>query len=338
MKNLALILLFLTISLSFSDEPSQVEETLFCSDGYGEDATFETCQTLTPDEGTKYCCLFSYEVDGEKESICIPMTQEEYEDRNGYITSLIEDGDDPELKNLKAKIYCAGDKDLPKDVGDDGEDPDDGSMYCSDVDEEDATFEICQTLTPDEGDKYCCFISYEVNGNKGRNCISMKQEEYEDRNGYITSLKENDEQLKNLKAKIYCAGDKELPEDVGDDGENGGGDNGDGEDPDDGSITCEEYPKSYDDELGDCKKLTPAKGNYCCLLSYDNGKDKGDACISLTKDEYEDRNKAITKLQLIEGYSNAKGKILCDGDKTEDSGSTALKITKDILALLLVFL
>ena len=93
---------------------------------------------------------------------------------------------------------------------------------CSDVDEEDATFEICQTLTPDEGDKYCCFISYEVNGNKGRNCISMKQEEYEDRNGYITSLKEDDEQLKNLKAKIYCAGDKELPEDVGDDGENGG--------------------------------------------------------------------------------------------------------------------
>ena len=166
----------------------------------------------------------------------------------------------------------------------------------------------------------------------------MSQEEYEDRNGYITSLKENDEQLKNLKAKIYCAGDKELPEDVGDDGENGGGDNGDGEDPDDGSITCEEYPKSYDDELGDCKKLTPAKGNYCCLLSYDNGKDKGDACISLTKDEYEDRNKAITKLQLIEGYSNAKGKILCDGDKTEDSGSTVLKITKDILALLLVFL
>ena len=168
----------------------------------------------------------------------------------------------------------------------------------------------------------------------------MTQEEYEDRNGYITSLIEDgdDPELKNLKAKIYCAGDKDLPKDVGDDGENGGGDNGDGEDPDDGSITCEEYPKSYDDELGDCKKLTPAKGNYCCLLSYDNGKDKGDACISLTKDEYEDRNKAITKLKKTEGYSNAKGTILCDGDKTEDSGSTALKSVKGIRGLLLILL
>lgn len=234
MKNLALIILFLTISLSFSDEPSPVEETLNCSDRDGENASFE----------------------------------------------------------------------------------------------------ICQTLTPDEGAKYCCFFSYEVNGEKGRSCISMTQEEYEDRNGYIT----NDAEPENLKAKIYCAGDEEPPEDIGDGGENGGGGNGDGENPDDGSITCEEYPNGFDDELDKCKKLTPAKGNYCCLLSYDNGKDKGDACISISKDEYEDRNKAITKLQLIEGYSNAKGKILCDGDKTEDSGSTVLKITKDILALLLVFL
>ena len=216
--------------------------------------------------------------------------------------------------------------------------PAEETRNCSDEDLGDATFEICQTLTPDEGGRYCCLFSYELNGEKGRSCISMSQEEYEDRNGYITSLKENDDEYKNLKAKIYCAGDEELPEDEGGDGENGGGGNGDGEDPDDGSITCGEYPNSYDDELDDCKKLTPAKGNYCCLLSYDNGKDKGDACISLTKDEYEDRNKAITKLQLIEGYSNAKGKILCDGDKTEDSGSTALKIVKGILGLLLILL
>ena len=105
-----------------------------------------------------------------------------------------------------------------------------------------------------------------------------------------------------------------------------------------GVLLVENIQTCYDDELDDCKKLTPAKGNYCCLLSYDNGKDKGDACISLTKDEYEDRNKAITKLQNIEGYSNAKGKILCDGDKTEDSGSTALKIVKGILGLLLILL
>ena len=212
------------------------------------------------------------------------------------------------------------------------------TLYCSDRDGENASFEICQTLTPDEEAKYCCFFSYEVNGEKGKSCISMTKEEYEDRNGYITNLKNNNAELENLKAKIYCAGDEEPPEDIGDGGENGGGGNGDGENPDDGSITCEEYPNGFDDELDKCKKLTPAKGNYCCLLSYDNGKDKGDACISISKDEYEDRNKAITKLQLIEGYSNAKGKILCDGDKTEDSGSTVLKITKDILALLLVFL
>ena len=215
------------------------------------------------------------------------------------------------------------------------------NLYCSDRDGEDASFEICQTLTPDEEAKYCCLFSYEVNGEKGKSCIPMTQEEYEDRNGYITNLKNNNAELENLKAKIYCAGDEEPPEDIGDGGENGGGGNGDGENPDDGSITCEEYPNGFDDELDKCKKLTPAKGNYCCLLSYDLGKGEegiGDACILLTEDEYKDRDKVITKLKQVPDYSNAKGKILCDGDKTENAGFISLKITKGILGLLLIFL
>ena len=107
------------------------------------------------------------------------------------------------------------------------------------------------------------------------------------------------------------------------------------------SDTCPEEPEGLDDELDDCKKLTTAKGNYCCLLSYDLGNGKegiGDACILLTEDEYKDRNKVITKLKQNPDYANAKGEVLCDGDKTEGAGFIALKITKGFLGLLLIFL
>ena len=107
------------------------------------------------------------------------------------------------------------------------------------------------------------------------------------------------------------------------------------------SDTCPVEPEGVEDELDDCKKLTTAKGNYCCLLSYDLGKGEegiGDACILLTEDEYKDRDKVITKLKQVPDYANAKGKILCDGDKTEDAGFISLKITKGILGLLLIFL
>jgi len=43
MKNLALILLFLTISFSLSDDPTPAEETRNCSDEDLGDATFEIC-------------------------------------------------------------------------------------------------------------------------------------------------------------------------------------------------------------------------------------------------------------------------------------------------------
>ena len=195
------------------------------------------------------------------------------------------------------------------------------------------TLETCKTLTPDGG-KYCCLLSLEFNGDGFKSCISITDEEYENRNIYITNylkgVEEEEEKPKNLRANIYCDGDTNLPEDEG----------GNGEDPVDESITCLEIPdgERFDDELNDCKKLTPAKGNYCCLLSYDNGKDKGDICISINKDEYADRNIALTKLKNIEGFENAKGEIICDGDKTDDAGFTVLKLTKGFLGLLLIFL
>ena len=193
------------------------------------------------------------------------------------------------------------------------------------------TLEICKTLTPTDG-KYCCLFSYELDGNNGKSCISIKQDEYDDRDKYITYLFEGEEIPADLKAKIYCDGDTDLPEDDGDNGDNP-------DDEEDDSITCKEYPDGYEAELDDCKKLTPAKGKKCCLLSYDNGIDKGNDCISLSEAEYKDRNKAITKFQQnIEGYENAKGEIICDGDKIDDASFIALKITKGVLGLLLIFL
>ena len=107
------------------------------------------------------------------------------------------------------------------------------------------------------------------------------------------------------------------------------------------SDTCPEYPDGAEDELEDCKKLTTANGNYCCLLSYDLGIGKegiGDACILLTEEESKDRNKVLTKLKQVPDYADAKGKVICDGDKTEDAGFIALKRTKGFLGLLLIFL
>ena len=85
MKNLTLVLLFLAISLSFSDDTSPDDETPGCVRTVEREGdTLEICKTLTPIEG-KYCCLFSYELEGEKANSCISITQEEYDDRNIYI-------------------------------------------------------------------------------------------------------------------------------------------------------------------------------------------------------------------------------------------------------------
>jgi len=107
------------------------------------------------------------------------------------------------------------------------------------------------------------------------------------------------------------------------------------------SEDCPVSPEGrYDDELDDCKELKVDTGNHCCLLSYDLGnKDpdsKGSACISISSDEYADRNKAIERLKVA--YQDATGTILCDGDKTSDAIFTALKITKSLLCLLLILL
>ena len=100
-------------------------------------------------------------------------------------------------------------------------------------------------------------------------------------------------------------------------------------------INCFDYPINDDDDLEECIKLTPAKGRYCCLLSFENNGDKGTSCLSISKEEYEDRNIALNKLKKMEGYENAKGEIICDGDKNK---STAFKIEKRLLGLLLFFI
>lgn len=106
------------------------------------------------------------------------------------------------------------------------------------------------------------------------------------------------------------------------------------------SEDCPVSPDGYDDELDECKELKVDTGNHCCLLSYDMGTgelySKGSACLSITSDEYADRNKAITRLKGA--YPQATGTILCDGDKTGDAIFTALKITKSFLCLLLILL
>ena len=106
------------------------------------------------------------------------------------------------------------------------------------------------------------------------------------------------------------------------------------------SEDCPKEPDDNDDELDECKELKVDTGNHCCLLSYDLGTgelgSKGSACLSITSDEYADRNKAITRLKGT--YPKATGTILCDGDKTGDAIFTALKITKSFLCLLLILL
>ena len=105
------------------------------------------------------------------------------------------------------------------------------------------------------------------------------------------------------------------------------------------SEDCPKEPDGNDDELDECKELKVDTGNHCCLLSYDMGEGKegiGSACISISSDEYADRNKAITRLK--DAYPKATGTILCEGDKTGDAIFTALKITKIFLALLLILL
>ena len=108
------------------------------------------------------------------------------------------------------------------------------------------------------------------------------------------------------------------------------------------SEDCPKEPNGNDDELDECKELKVDTGNHCCLLSYDLGTgelgSKGSTCISITSDEYADRNKAITRLQTDPQYAKATGTILCDGDKTGDAIFTALKITKSFLCLLLILL
>ena len=97
---------------------------------------------------------------------------------------------------------------------------------------------------------------------------------------------------------------------------------------------CEEYPPNDIDDLGECSDLKPQKGKYCCLLSYKLSGKSGTACISLTEDEFKDRNKVLSKIQVQ--YKDATGSVKCEDD--EKGSSSFLKVAKSILSLLLILI
>ena len=187
----------------------------------------------------------------------------------------------------------------------------------------------CLTVTPNSlddckiytvADSYCCFMSYTEGNEDTKLCIKLTKAQYDDRDSFISNLKE-DSPVERL--ELLCDGDS---------GESNQGNENENNEPELKNF-CDVWPNSNDDKLEYCKKMTVAKGNYCCLLSYDLGEDgNGKSCISLTKDEYDDRNKAISKL-LID-FPNGKGEILCDGDNS----STFIKLTKSLIGLLLIIL
>ena len=61
----------------------------------------------------------------------------------------------------------------------------------------------------------------------------------------------------------------------------------------------------------------------------------GKSCFSLTKDEYDNRNKAIEKLKT--NFPGSEGTIECKGDN-KSSSSTLLKISKSLFSLLLILI
>ena len=292
-----------------------------------------------------YCCFMSYTEGNEDTKLCIKLTKAQYDDRDSFISNLKEDssverlellcdgdsgesnqgneneGDENSGESKQGNENDGGDSGESK-QGNENENNEPELKYSCDVKPNSYDDELgdCKKMTVTQGN-YCCLLSYDLgdDGN-GKSCISLTKDEYDDRNKAISKLLK---EYPNAKGEILCDEDSD---------ESKQGNENENNEPELKNF-CDVWPNSYDDKLEYCKKMTVAKGNYCCLLSYDLGEDgNGKSCISLTKDEYDDRNKAISKL-LID-FPNGKGEILCDGDNS----STFIKLTKSLIGLLLIIL
>ena len=100
------------------------------------------------------------------------------------------------------------------------------------------------------------------------------------------------------------------------------------------SDSCYTDPIVDDSDLDDCIDLsTPSDYDSCCLLIWSYDGKSGRSCFSITKDEVTNRDAALEKLK--KKYSGSTGKIVCKGEK-EDNTSSFLKISLIYLLVLLL--
>ena len=76
MKNLYLVLLFLSISLSISDDCLTLDDHLTGGE------TVEKCDKLVVPSEYKKCCLLSFTYQGQSGKACLAITEEEIKDRD----------------------------------------------------------------------------------------------------------------------------------------------------------------------------------------------------------------------------------------------------------------
>ena len=98
MNNLYLVLLFLSISLSISDDCLTLESQLTGGE------TVEKCEKLVVTSEYKKCCLLSYTYQGQSDKACFSITEEEIKDRNKAYKRLTD-----KFNGSTGTIKCVGD-------------------------------------------------------------------------------------------------------------------------------------------------------------------------------------------------------------------------------------
>ena len=99
MKNLYLLILFLCISLSISDDCQTLDDPLTGGE------TVEKCEKLVVPTGYSKCCLLSYTYNGQSDNSCFAITDEEFKDRNKAYEKLT-----GKFVGATGTIKCKGDE------------------------------------------------------------------------------------------------------------------------------------------------------------------------------------------------------------------------------------
>lgn len=99
MKNLYLLILFLSISLSISDKCQTLEGPLIGGE------TVDKCDNLVVTEGFAKCCLLSYTYSGNSDKSCFAITEEEIQNRDKAYKRLID-----RYNGATGTIICKGEK------------------------------------------------------------------------------------------------------------------------------------------------------------------------------------------------------------------------------------